>query len=480
MKLTLIYLLIIFILILFNFNLSTKKEKFTNTKLPNSQNRYIINQGFDNEERTAVLYNINKYIKLEKDEGNALRFNGKNSYMVVPNINYNMYSISFIFKKNMHKKKQVLIASDSGGFMIAIENAYLTGTMYADPKVIKIAYGYPIERDKWYHFVLTFDGKNFKMYVNGNVTHGEILNDDKLETLIVGSDTNSKNVFDGYIGGFKVYNRILKMKELCSIHDMCKIIKKNVIESVEVIKNKAKCRFIPAGDTKAKCSEICSDKPNCNEEICKNLCNNCSDPEYCSWLKPEEKVCSFIPYGPSKVSCINTCTSEKHCDYLKCQNICLSCQDPDSCAWLEPPKRKKHEKPAIEPPPKYDPEGKPIAPKINVKTYNKKVKITWNRPYQGDAPIESYVCFIFKTFKMEEGVSINMVPFPKCEECVHIIDDLDKDETYTVGVRAYNKIGLSRMSNLESFNPVATFKEAKNIKSPKIIPNVTEYHFCKN
>ena len=118
------------------------------------------------------------------------------------------------------------------------------------------------------------------------------------------------------------------------MYQMCNIIKENVVKKVKKNKRKAKCKFIPAGDTKAKCSEICADKPNCNEEICKNMCNNClSDPEYCSWLKPEEKVCKFIPYGPSKISCINTCTKEKHCNYLNCQNICLSCRR-ERCAWM--------------------------------------------------------------------------------------------------------------------------------------------------
>ena len=102
----------------------------------------------------------------------------------------------------------------------------------------------------------------------------------------------------------------------------------------------------------------------------------------------------------------------------------------------------------------------------------------WERPHQGDAPIEAYVCFLFKTFQMNEGVNVNMVPFPKCEECVHIIDELDMNETYSVGIRAYNKLGLSLLSNIETFIPVAKFRSSKKIKAPKIIPNMTEYHFC--
>ena len=59
-----------------------------------------------------------------------------------------------------------------------------------------------------------------------------------------------------------------------------------------------------------------------------------------------------------------------------------------------------------------------------------------------------------------------MVPFPKCEECVHILDNLDPEETYSVGVRAFNNLGLSQMSNIETFKPYKTFnkKVTKNFR----------------
>ena len=47
------------------------------------------------------------------------------------------------------------------------------------------------------------------------------------------------------------------------IHNMCDIINDLDPRKVKEKKRQAKCRFIPAGDTKAKCAELCSDKPNC-------------------------------------------------------------------------------------------------------------------------------------------------------------------------------------------------------------------------
>ena len=79
---------------------------------------------------------------------------------------------------------------------------------------------------------------------------------------------------------------------------------------------------------------------------------------------------------------------------------------------------------------------------------------------------------------MNEGIRVNMVPYPKCEECVHIIDELDSEETYSVGIRAYNKLGLSRMSNIEAFIPKFNFKSSKTIKAPMKLPPISEYNFC--
>ena len=443
-----------------------------------TQNVYIINDTDDGKK--ALIYNVTKFSKLPNELGNAIKFNGLNSYMVIPNVNLPTYSISLIFKQNTSTEKQILLSSSTGGFLVQIENQYLTYTMFSNTDSLKLAYKQMIELNQWYHLVLAYNGSKIQIFINGNLVEGEIKNTNFCKTIVVGTDTSKRFYFNGLVGKIQVLNKVLNLSEVCALHQMCKILKNETIEKVEEVKRKPKCKFIPAGDTLAKCSELCADKPNCNESICKNLCNNCDDEKYCAWLKePEEdKTCKFVPYGPSKTMCINTCSKEKNCDYLNCQKICLNCQDPDMCRWIIPPKPKKEEMEPIEPPPKYDPEGKPLAPVISVKTYDKKVKVIWDRPYNGDAPIEAYVCFLFKTFKMNEGVRINMVPFPKCEECIHVIDELDPEETYSVGIRAYNKLGLSRMSNIESFIPKFNFKSAKTIKAPMKLPPISEYNFC--
>ena len=83
------------------------------------------------------------------------------------------------------------------------------------------------------------------------------------------------------------------------------------------------------------------------------------------------------------------------------------------------------------------------------------VSIYWVAPDSGMAPIETYIYFLYKTFKRNEGVKIGLVPFPKCRNCFHVLDGLEPNETYSVGIRAYNSLdgkgSLSKMSNIETF-----------------------------
>ena len=442
------------------------------------KNNYIINDSDKNKK--AALYNASKFTKLPNQLGNAIRFNGISTYMVIPDVNLVSYSLSLIFKQTAPSKNQILFSSPSAGFIAQIENKYLTFTMYSNEKSLKVAYKNEILPNEWIHLVLTYDGMTAKIYVNGNLVEGQVSNSNVCKTIIIGTDKSKRFFFNGFIGQIQILNRILGKGEVCSLHQMCKILTDEEIKTVEAKKRKKKCKFKPAGDTKELCQSICAKKKNCNPDVCQNLCNNCDDEKACSWLKkPEEdKSCKFIPYGPSKISCINTCNKEKNCDYLNCQKICMNCQDSDSCKWVLPPAPKQEEKEPIKPPPKYDPEGKPLEPVIYVKTYDGKVVITWKKPYNGDAPIEAYVCFLFKTFNTNEGIKISMVPFPKCEECTHVIDELDSNETYSVGIRAYNSLGLSRMSNIESFVPKYNFKSSKEIKAPIKLPEFSEYNFC--
>ena len=236
------------------------------------------------------------------------------------------------------------------------------------------------------------------------------------------------------------------------------------------------CNFIPQGITKTKCITKCIEDSNCGAQTCNSICSTCDDPIKCPWIDSfMDAKCKFIPYGSTKVSCINKCIEDNDCNYGDCQRICSSCDNEDTCSWFEPTKVKDLDS-SIDPPPLYDPEGKPLPPKIMVKSYDGKVKIKWIKPYEGNAPIEAYIAYLFKTFNKKEGIKINMVPFPKCDDCVHVIDNLNIKETYSVGIRAYNKFGLSKMSNIESFVPNQEIKEITPVLEDDVYE---EYNICE-
>ena len=247
-----------------------------------------------------------------------------------------------------------------------------------------------------------------------------------------------------------------------------------------VSKPTIKCDFIAEGITRKGCFDKCLDSSTCGPTKCKKFCDDCDDSEMCKWMKPVIPTyprCDFIPYGSTQLSCTNKCILNENCDYASCQEACNSCTDQMSCPWIEPPKPDIKDEPR-EPPPLYDPDGRPSSAKIFIKPSDGAVKIEWNQPHQGDSPIESYVSFIFKTFEKAEGVKINMVPFPKCKECVHVIDGLDENETYSLGIRAYNSKGLGKMSNIMTFKPKFKFGEPEEITPPQDPPANIQYNMC--
>ena len=72
------------------------------------------------------------------------------------------------------------------------------------------------------------------------------------------------------------------------------------------------------------------------------------------------------------------------------------------------------------------------------------------------------------------------VPYPKCNNCKFVIDDLDMDTFYSVGIRAYNKKGLSKMSNLVSIKPKYKKNVKKESKPTQKPENIVKNEYCLN
>ena len=76
--------------------------------------------------------------------------------------------------------------------------------------------------------------------------------------------------------------------------------------------------------------------------------------------------------------------------------------------------------------------------------------------------IRGYISYLYKTFNKSEGVKVNKISPDNCignenqKKCEFILHDLIPNETYTLGIKSYNAIGMSAMSNLVTFKASVT------------------------
>lgn len=232
-------------------------------------------------------------------------------------------------------------------------------------------------------------------------------------------------------------------------------LKKNV--KVSPVYNSAytidKCKFIAKGKNMQECIRICSNINDCNTIDCSVICDQCKDEDKCEWLRKEPEICKFVPFGRDRFNCIDNCVESKNCDYMGCKAICDSCNDHRACPWVEITDTDKDDKTYKEFPDEViDKDGKPSPPKIKISSKWRKVIININKPYEGNTPIESYVLFLFKTYNKSEGINITQTRVDG-EITTYIFDDLDPNVIYSIGARAKNSDGISKMSKIQTFKP---------------------------
>ena len=88
----------------------------------------------------------------------------------------------------------------------------------------------------------------------------------------------------------------------------------------------------------------------------------------------------------------------------------------------------------------------------NVSTDGSKATLSWRPPYEGKLPIKGYISYLYKTFNKSEAVKVNKINIVNCiSKCEFVLKELTPNETYTFSIKAYNDIGLGKMSNLLTF-----------------------------
>ena len=497
-----IFIIILLLIIL----LLTIYLKRCNNNIENFEEKldYSINSRIGGKK--AFIYNINKITQLPNNIGNALKLNGSSSYIYVPDIGFDKYTISFLLKFGELQYDQIIMSPSNDGesktWNLVLQGGKLVLKINTLNEVKILESSRVLNLNEWYHCALIYDGNSYTLFVNGNQNKVDIKENSKLDNLVVGTGKEKKTFLNAFIGDINIGDEVYDKEELCNVYNLCGDTKsileqdnQDQVEGREKIKDtdasqvcftppkvEKKCEFLAHGESKISCVKKCVNDSGCLPTECKNICDSCNDEKFCKWIKVTVPECKFIPYGSSLFNCINKCTLESGCDYLKCQNICEGCMDHDSCPWIKEVEVKKEPEEddiPIQPPPVFDEKGRPMPPKIKMTVLDRKVKLNWFKPNSGTAPIETYMSFLYKTMNKSEGIKITMVPFPSCQECVHILDELDRDTLYSVGIRAYNKNGMSDMSNILTFKPQKDMKPKEFLlPEPKPISEIqTKYSF---
>ena len=233
---------------------------------------------------------------------------------------------------------------------------------------------------------------------------------------------------------------------------------------------------------KLSSDELCHFDSNVYK-VKKNCLSDCKSEQGCSTSDCNEKcsrvpVCKFRPTGRHKMDCLQKCIKDKDCNSEHCIEMCNKCDT--NCPWNRI--ESEYDTYGSE---YIDPDGKPSPLKLVLeKTSIDGTKITlgWKKPSNGKFDIQGYMLLI-KTFNKGEGVRIHKISSKNCntetEMCNYILSELEPEETYNVGIKSFNMLGLSNMSNLITFKPsVKTINKDFNIV-PEISQDIIgNFNYC--
>jgi hypothetical protein len=164
-------------------------------------------------------------------------------------------------------------------------------------------------------------------------------------------------------------------------------------------------------------------------------------------------MCEFVTMGRHSVDCIQECIRNNDCDADFCIDKCENCAP--FCPWNKKIVKNDFDSQY------FDPKGKPSPIKLllnTISTDGTKISVRWRTPYEGKAKINGYISYLYKTFNKSEGVKINKINETTCNNsnCEYIVKDLTPNETYTIGIKSFNDIGLGKISNLITFKANVT------------------------
>ena len=247
---------------------------------------------------------------------------------------------------------------------------------------------------------------------------------------VISLDANTYYFLDGYLGGFEFSTKFAEEKCGYKISDDINLIKK-------------------------QCLDDCIKTDDCNKRICEERCKNVKECYFNSKTSQSRHA----------IDCVNKCIDpENKCSTQYCQNQCYNCGD--ECYWIK-------EKSYLEDD-SYLKSGRPYPPYISppyISYDGTKASFKWKPSKKGSGgETLGYVALLYKTYDPNKSLKIEWINVNRCNRyCKYIINNLDPEEAYTIGIKAYNVSGTGMTSNLINFKTNKTVINTdilNNIKSP--------------
>lgn len=171
--------------------------------------------------------------------GGSIVFDGFNDYVnipyssiLAPTAQISFEATVYLTNWDVSTDSRILSKTQSGGYQIGfnennfITNGYLGGLLYAGGSYRMVRIPRSSVSSGWHHLAFTFDGRYFKMYLDGiNVNSYDIgsittISYSANNSLLIGAEAGSGSTPDGgsYLNGrvssVKIYNRGLSQSEI--------------------------------------------------------------------------------------------------------------------------------------------------------------------------------------------------------------------------------------------------------------------------
>jgi hypothetical protein len=197
----------------------------------------------------------------------------------------------------------------------------------------------------------------------------------------------------------------------------------------------------------AKC-ENCENKYDCKWKIEKKTCSNSHEPEQPVVENPDK--CEFKAWGIDKNHCVSECSEGENrdkygghlCNKAKCADLCNKCTDQQFCTWLI---QNNTNASASSPNPPLNFIGVPS---------NRMVLLMWSSPNSNNSPIIGYKILYYKAQAPKDGVFMKHITEDQITPSLkYNLEGLENNVVYNIGVIAINRLGSSSLSKLISVKP---------------------------